>query len=72
MFEIWPLQGPSAESRAKVETLSVNTPKYGEQRLDAEPDKRLVRMKQSKFSLVHSPGRFNTLLTLTDAGRPCC
>eukprot|EP00955_Chlamydomonas_euryale_P079915 363357-Chlamydomonas_euryale.AAC.14 len=38
-----PHKGPSPESRKAVESLLVLTPKYGEQRLDAEPDKRLVR-----------------------------
>lgn len=39
-------QGSNPESARAVESLSVNTPKYGEQRLDAEPDKRLVRVQQ--------------------------
>lgn len=35
-------QGPNAEARQQVESLRVQTPKYGEQRLDVDPDKRLV------------------------------
>lgn len=38
-------QGPDAASKAQVEALKVTTPKYGEQRLDEEPDKRLVRLQ---------------------------
>ncbi len=36
-------QGPNQASRQQVEALLVTTPKYDEQRLDAEPDKRMVR-----------------------------
>jgi hypothetical protein len=43
LFVLHALQGPNPQSRQQVESLRVQTPKYGEQRLDAEPDKRLVR-----------------------------
>ena len=36
------VQGPNAEARRQVEALKVVTDKYGEQRLDAEPDRRMV------------------------------
>ncbi|KAF5839636.1 hypothetical protein DUNSADRAFT_292 [Dunaliella salina] len=42
---------PSPESARQVESLSVTTPKYGEQRLDAEPDRRLALLLSRELQL---------------------
>lgn len=52
------VQGPDPQSRQQVQGLLVNTERYGEQRLDQEPDVRLVGGWVGGASQITGTGRW--------------